>query len=88
MDSPFDVQRTVQHEAINLAQWCHGSDPIYTIDNSKRNGREDLKGDLEWAHKMADNYYEPSEYDFEFEAYNFQDESGDRITDVIHEECK
>ena len=87
MDSPFDVQGTVQHEAVHLAQWCRGSDSIYVISAIKKEDRKDWGADLDHAHKMA-KQYDASRYDAEFEAYYFMDSSGSDIAEMVKEECK
>ena len=89
MDSPFDLQEAVQHEAIHLAQWCNGSQSVYKISSLKDNGRkEGFVADLDWAHKMATKYYAKSEYDSEFEAYYFMDSSGSVIAEMVNDACK
>ena len=88
MDSPFDVQEAVQHEAIHLAQWCRGSSSIYQISALKTNGREaGFVADVDAVHKVVTKFYEPSEYDSEFEAYYFMDCSGTDIAEMVNEEC-
>lgn len=88
MDSPRDVQSTVHHEAIHLAQWCNGSDSFYDIDAMKKDDRKRWAGDIEWAHKMASEYYSASQYEAEFEAYYLMDNQPDYITEMVHKGCK
>ena len=88
MDSPFDIQESVQHEAIHLAQWCNGSQSFYNIDAMKREDRDKHASSLDWAHEMASKYYKPHKYDSEFEAYYLMDNSPNYITEMIHEGCK
>lgn len=87
MDSPFDVQETVQHEAIHLAQWCRGSDSIYVISALKKEDQKDWGADLDYAHKRA-KQYDSSRYDAEFEAYYFMNNNGSSIAEMVNEECK
>ena len=64
MDSPFDIQESVQHEAIHLAQWCRGAQSVYNISSLKSEGRKNgFTADVDYAHKMASEHYDKSEYD-------------------------
>ena len=88
MDSPRDVQNTVHHEAIHLAQWCNGSDSFYDIDAMKKDDRKKWPGDIQWAHETASKYYKPSQYEAEFEAYYLMGNDPDYITKMVHGGCK
>ena len=87
MDDLVDVQQTVQHEAVHLAQWCRGSNSVYKVQSlkDKVKGFEDEK---QFAHKMASKYYPESEYDSEFEAYYFMHDRQSNIVEMLNEECK
>ena len=89
MDSPFDIQESVQHEAIHLAQWCRGAQSVYNISSLKSEGRKNgFTADVDYAHEMASEHYDKSEYDSEFEAYYFMDASGSDIADMLNKACK
>ena len=89
MDSPFDVQESVQHEAVHLAQWCRGASSVYKISALKSNAlKAGFVHDVNTVHEVVTEHYEPSEYDSEFEAYYFMDSSGDQIAKMVNEECK
>lgn len=89
MDSPMDVQHSVQHEAVHLAQWCNGSQSFYMIKALKSEGRKNgFIADIDYAHEMASKYYPKSEYDSEFEAYYFMDSSGSDISKMVNDACK
>ena len=86
MDSPFDIQESVQHEAIHLAQWCRGSNSVYQISALKTEGRKaGFTADVDYAHEMASEHYDKSEYDSEFEAYYFMDSEGSEIAEIVNE---
>lgn len=86
MDDLVDVQQTVQHEAVHLAQWCNGSNSVFIVQSLK----DDVKGfqdEKQFAHNMASKYYPKSEYDSEFEAYYFMHDNQSNIIKMLNEEC-
>lgn len=83
-----ELQDTLNHEGIHLAQWCRGSDSIYAPKVYKAFAKDKGYPELHsYAHKHASDY-ETSEYDSEFEAYWFTQGRGSTVIEYIQEECK
>lgn len=85
MSELTQLQHALQHEAVHMAQWCHGSDSVYVVSSIKKNSK--FKDDIAWADKMA-RYYEKSDYDSEFEAYYYMDLPQKEMVEMLHENCK
>ena len=86
MDDLVDVQQTVQHEAVHLAQWCNGSKSVFIVQSlkDKVKGYQDEK---EFAHEMASKYYPEDAYDSEFEAYYLMHDAQSNIVEMLNTEC-
>ena len=86
MDDLVDVQQTVQHEAVHLAQWCRGSDSVYKVQSLKDLGKK-YGDEQDFAHHMASKFYPESQYDSEFEAYYLMHDTQTNIVKLLNEEC-
>ena len=86
MDDLVDIQQTVQHEAVHLAQWCRGTDSVFKVQSLK--AHKSFDDERSYAHAMASEYYPEDEYDSEFEAYYLMHDTQSNIVEMLSEECK
>lgn len=87
IDDLGGLQRALNHEAIHLAQWCHGNDSIYSTKTINAYAKDKgYEHDTAYAHAMA-SQYPKDEYDGEFEAYFMTRDPEYSVVSYLKDHC-